>query len=111
MYTYYLLGAPNNVTIHSHPTILNKRLIIDIVVNDYSDAPAQSISITLKGLSDTKTIHFGLNIPVKNFHLLSTIDKKLNDVFAGNYSLIVTANNDLGAQKVLNSIFVAGEFY
>ena len=105
----YLLGAPNNVTVRVHPTILNESLVIGLEVNDYSDTPAQRISVTLEGLSDTKTTHLGLNIPVKHVYLPSAFDKELNNVFAGNYSLIVTADNDLGTQRVLDeSIFVAG---
>ena len=83
--------------------------MIDLEVYDYSDAPAHSISITLEGLSDTKTINFGPDIPVKNLSLSNVIDEQLHDVYAGNYSLIVTATNDLGTQRVLDqSIFVAG---
>ena len=104
------LGAPNNVTILVHPKITNETLVINLEVYDYSDAPAQNFSITLEGLSDTKIIHLGPDFPpAKHFLLSNVINEQLHDVFAGNYSLIVTATNDFGTQRVLDeSIFVAG---
>ena len=84
--------------------------MIALGVNDSSDAPAQNITAKLNWISDPETINFGLNIPVENIYFSEVVNEELNDVFPGNYSLTVTANNVLGTYKVLEqTLFVPGK--
>ena len=102
-------GAPDKIQVSVKQTNLNQSIVIALGVNDRSDAPAQSITAKLNWISDPETINF-TNIPVQNEDFSEAINEKLNDVFPGNYSLTVTANNVLGTYKVLEqTLFVPGK--
>ena len=102
-------GAPDKIQVSVKSTIFNDSIVIALGVTDLSDAPAQNLSAKLNWISDTETINF-TNIPVKNKDFSEAINEKLNDVFPGNYSLTVTANNVLGTYKVLEqTLFVPGK--